>query len=359
MLEPINKENFNQVLNRFSTTELESLVEKFPYFHQAHILLAKKYQQQNNPRFDQQLQLAALYTQDRELLYSIFRAKEVIANIPTVETVPDKEELPVAPPLALIEETKLPDERGVENKEQKEEVVSAPVIEHTDEPVLSNNDNFASELKSEPSETPDVEATDEPIILLQPDAIPELNTETEVKIGSEENIEIRATEETEPLIENEDVVAETIKTGEFSATEPHTFEEWLRAYAQTEPLKIAELAKEVIPEEPEKQDEELEKLYLTNIPVNLQELVEEETHYSKGLDRFIEEQIQKHKGTRPKTPLNENDIDNELVTETMAKVYEMQKKYARAINCYKALALKYPEKNDFFAARINYLKNIT
>jgi chorismate mutase len=89
----------------------------------------------------------------------------------------------------------------------------------------------------------------------------------------------------------------------------------------------------------------------------LHQLVKEETNYSRGLDKFIEEQIEKHKQGYIK-PAAEGDFDPEIITETMAKVFEMQKKYQKAIKAYEVLALKIPEKNDFFAARINYLKNI-
>ena len=43
---------------------------------------------------------------------------------------------------------------------------------------------------------------------------------------------------------------------------------------------------------------------------------------------------------------------NELMTETLAKVYLEQKKYKKAIQAYKILSLKYPEKSSFFANRI-------
>src|SRR6185369_13169925 len=92
---------------------------------------------------------------------------------------------------------------------------------------------------------------------------------------------------------------------EFLLNEPHTFDEWLHAFSISEAPKL-EITQEEIPLEPEKQDEELEKLYIANIPINLQELVEEETHYSKGLDKFIEEQIQKHKGPAVKMSSYEN-----------------------------------------------------
>lgn len=293
----LNKDNFNQTLARFSTSELETLVEKFPYFQQAHLLLAKKYQQQSNPKFDQQLQLAALYTQDRELLFSIFNEK---VTAPTF-TQPKAEE--IVEPIVL----ELP-------------VNIEPVVEQKADEVIQH----------EPSETFELTATQ--------------NVNEEV---IEATIEEKQVEEI--LVEQpiEDV----------SVSEPHTFDEWLQVFSKAESPKV-EFKQEEIPVEAEKQDEELEKLYLTNIPVNLQELVEEETHYSKGLDKFIEEQIQKHKTQIVKKTVSENELDAEIVTETMAKVYEMQKKYSKAIRCYEILALKYPEKNDFFAARINYLKNI-
>ena len=307
----LNKENFNQSLNKFSTYELENLIEKFPYFQQAHLLLAKKYQQQNNSKFDQQLQLAALYTQDRELLFSLFNEKEIAAP---VYTAPVVEEI------------------------VQEKIVEIPAIQ---EPV-------AKEKKEEIF----ISIQEETIQVIE--TAPEQKTEVvELETAKESVVEeIIAKEDTQ----REEVVAEK-PTEEFSLSEPHTFDEWLHAFAQPQTPKI-ELTQQKISVEPEKLDEELEKLYIANIPVNLQELVEDETHYSKGLDKFIEEQIQKHKAPTVRMPVYENELAPELITETMARVYEMQKKYAKAIRCYEILALKYPKKNDFFAARINYLKNI-
>ena len=49
---------------------------------------------------------------------------------------------------------------------------------------------------------------------------------------------------------------------------------------------------------------------------------------------------------------------NELMTETLAKVYLEQKNYKKAIQAYRILSLKYPEKNSFFADRISDLEQI-
>ena len=50
--------------------------------------------------------------------------------------------------------------------------------------------------------------------------------------------------------------------------------------------------------------------------------------------------------------------ENELMTETLAKIYFNQKKYIKAIEAYKILSLKYPEKNAFFADQIKKIKKL-
>lgn len=47
----------------------------------------------------------------------------------------------------------------------------------------------------------------------------------------------------------------------------------------------------------------------------------------------------------------------ELMTETLAKIFVKQKKYDKAIQAYEILRLKNPEKNSFFANQIKVLKN--
>jgi len=56
-------------------------------------------------------------------------------------------------------------------------------------------------------------------------------------------------------------------------------------------------------------------------------------------------------------PIKEPD-PTPLMTETLAQVYLEQKKYAKAIQAYEILILKYPEKNSFFAARIADIKEL-
>ena len=47
-----------------------------------------------------------------------------------------------------------------------------------------------------------------------------------------------------------------------------------------------------------------------------------------------------------------------LMTETLARIYVEQKNYSSAIQSYKILSLKYPEKSGFFADQIKALKEL-
>ena len=48
----------------------------------------------------------------------------------------------------------------------------------------------------------------------------------------------------------------------------------------------------------------------------------------------------------------------ELMTETLAKVYVKQGKFKKALLAYKILSLEYPEKNSFFANQIKAIKDL-
>ena len=82
----------------------------------------------------------------------------------------------------------------------------------------------------------------------------------------------------------------------------------------------------------------------------------------KLIDTFLENQpkIPPVRQDQPKVDLSENNEFNkeELMTETLAKVYLQQKKYKKALYAYKILSLKYPEKNSFFADQIKRIKQL-
>ena len=139
------------------------------------------------------------------------------------------------------------------------------------------------------------------------------------------------TQEEEPGNEHEAKDDEPLpKTSRF---EKHSFSEWL---ALTNTTKTAEIT-------PEKQ-----------------ELVKKRKF--ELLDKFIEEnpKIVPKAKTETKIDIKESvKMDkSELMTETLAKVYLEQKKYKKAIQAFKILSLKYPEKSSFFADQIQAVKKL-
>ena len=80
------------------------------------------------------------------------------------------------------------------------------------------------------------------------------------------------------------------------------------------------------------------------------------------IDSFLSKQgkIIPDKSATNKEDLSEKSwtASDELMTETLAKVFVKQKKYNNALEAYQILSLKYPEKNSFFADQIKEIKRL-
>ena len=91
----------------------------------------------------------------------------------------------------------------------------------------------------------------------------------------------------------------------------------------------------------------------------------------KPIDRSKETQaVDKNKKKKPKIRIEANDTQSHndknddlanqsgFMTETLAKLYLNQKNYEKAIQSYKILILKFPEKNSYFADQIKKIKSL-
>ena len=130
------------------------------------------------------------------------------------------------------------------------------------------------------------------------------------------------------IVKEKTITEEKLEIGkplEFDETEEHSFSEWLAL------TKVKKINREEIKENP-----------------------------NDLIDKFIDtkpimkaEKIKFFSPTETaKTSLIEND---ELVTETLARVYLEQQHFDKAISAYKKLSLKYPEKSSLFADQINLI----
>lgn len=79
------------------------------------------------------------------------------------------------------------------------------------------------------------------------------------------------------------------------------------------------------------------------------------------IDRFLSSnpKIEPSRDTPTKSPsVNTTNKYDGLMTETLARVYLEQKNYDKALQSYKILSLKYPEKSGFFADQIKRIKEL-
>ncbi|CAL68531.1 hypothetical protein [Christiangramia forsetii] len=122
---------------------------------------------------------------------------------------------------------------------------------------------------------------------------------------------------------------------EFDGKESHSFSEWLKL-TKAKPVEREE------------------------------EKIDQETDEGRSRKfELIEEFISKNPKIKPgkkanKANLAENSITapESLMTETLAKVYLEQKNYKKAIQAYKILILKNPEKSGFFADQIRAIEKL-
>ncbi|MGS2741574.1 hypothetical protein [Sinomicrobium sp. M5D2P17] len=143
-----------------------------------------------------------------------------------------------------------------------------------------------------------------------------------------------------------------LKTGEpieFSRNEKHSFAEWLKL-SSVQPIKRERSAgdtpleggKEGVPNasDQSRKFRLIDKFIKTNPKI-----------VPKAADRNKEAPVENlAKSTQMEKA--------ELMTETLAKVYLEQKRYKNAIQAYKILSLKYPEKSGFFADQIRAIKKL-
>ena len=339
----MNKNDFLSLIgnsapvDRQVLAELNELVNIFPYFQTAHLLLLKGLKDNSDIRFENQLRNSAIHIADREVLFNLLKIapitfeKEIFEG-PVKEVV--IEELPKEEP--VIEE-QLKEEPVIEEQPKEEPVITEPLISET----VYHGDIEQTVIESA--------RNSEDMII-------------EIERDLDERLEEDWSESTEKILER------TI----MGSVEPYTEEPDI-----DEPLRGAL----IIDDTP---DETEEKVFYMDpgfsVPVSedkpVPEVVtapaEEEQPVNnlnkKAQTELIDKFISLNPRIEPRMDKTEHPVidlstpyleeKGSLVTETLARIYINQGYYSKAIEIYEKLCLKFPEKSGYFATQIEKIKAI-
>ena len=148
----------------------------------------------------------------------------------------------------------------------------------------------------------------------------------------------------------------------FHKNDRHSFEEWL----QLSTKNTAALSNENLEDQNEGGVEKNENIISEGEKGVHESKEQAKTNHKEAkmaqINAFIAKnpKIEPQKKTTETTSIKDAlKINKEaLMTETLARVYLEQKKYKKALQAYKILSLKYPEKNSFFASQIKVIQKL-
>jgi hypothetical protein len=296
------------------TTELHDLSMKYPYFQSARALYLKGLKNNDSYKYNQELKTTAAHTTDRSILFDfitseLFNQNEISQVIKQNSehlkdiTVNDLDDISVNKSVTIDDALK----QHIKNTEG---VLDPNLFEQK-----INPDDVAHFLSLQ-------NTTPEQVII---------------------DIDAKHIEETP------EEILQIGKPLEFAKEETHSFTEW---------LKITSF-------KPIHRDD-------VNLTTNLsQEHIDTDKSKEKTatsinknfdlIDKFLENNpkiVPTKELKKPNADTSDKIPHDGLMTETLARIYLEQNNYGKAIQSYKILSLKYPEKSGFFADQIKAVKEL-
>lgn len=276
--------------------ELEKLTREFPYFQTAHLLYAISSKRNDASAFQRSIKKTAIVAVSRNHLY------ELLYNNKTVEIKEEVKPVKVESDVVILE---LP-----EDKKQKQ-----PVTE-----VLE------AKVEDQKVETPTMKE----------------------KVDINEQVEKEIQKDiVEAFVEKEILHTNTAHKKDIPLPTDANFTGWLKFFKEKNEEGTPEVKREIV-----KDDKKIDE-----------QKIKKKEHQKSIIDRIIDsdpKSIKLNKDAKffvadqkAKESLLENE---ELVTETLAKIYALQGNINKAVRAYQILSLKYPNKSAYFASLIEELR---
>ena len=309
--------------------ELAGIIIRYPYFQSARALQLKGYKNTESFQYNDALKKTAAYTTDRDTLFSYITSKEFVQNSISEAILEHNKDWDTIDVTVEDVSQQVAKEQDIQ---QKEELKKAEAILNPDLFEKKKKETEIASMIKNAAETTNKTAAITPKIpkILNEISVPKIETSDKEEVSN-------ITNPNTPL--------------SFKKEDTHSFMEWLKL-SQAKPI---ERTNEIVENKKNNPTFTTEKTQDSNKKTK--------DNKFKLIDKFIQEQpkiVPKDKSNAfQAAKIPKNDGPKTLMTETLASVYLQQGNHEKAIQAYKILILKYPEKSGFFADQIRAIQKLT
>jgi hypothetical protein len=302
----INLLNDPERVNLQNIGKLKEMIDFFPYFQTAHLLLLKGLHNSSDIKFAEQLMSSAVHIADREVLYYLLNT--ISDTIPVEKESTFSTSKDVIGPQIVAEES-----NTVKRREDLTEKIEARLQEIK----VIATDKINVDNSEAPEYDRDSLTDEESFFELEIEAFP-------VTDDLHQLDQIRTTSSKADLL-NFEYNSEEYVNGIYESSGQQNKQQLQKPFSSLDQGKNI-------------QAELIDKFILSNPRIE---------------------------PSKEKSGISINDISNawhdekgSFVTETLAKIYINQEYYSRAIDIYEKLSLKFPEKSSYFATQIEKIKEL-